>query len=83
MPNCKSETTAKDDLAWARAIVIHMTGVPDDPSPMLLRMIADIRHEERERQIGLVTALWGADLATTQAVMSGEMTLEEGIRANS
>lgn len=30
---------------WAKAIIIHLTGRADDPSPMLLKMVADIRGE--------------------------------------
>lgn len=36
-------TDQMTDLQWARAIIIHLTGRPDDPTPMLLRMVADIR----------------------------------------
>lgn len=35
------------DEDWARAIVMHLTGRPEDPTPMLLKMIADIRREGR------------------------------------
>lgn len=31
------------DEDWAKAIIIHLTGRPEDPTPMLLKMIADIR----------------------------------------
>ena len=30
---------------WAKCIIIHLTGRPEDPTPMLLKMIADIRVE--------------------------------------
>jgi hypothetical protein len=33
------------DEQWAKAIIIHLTGRPDDPTPMLLKMIADIRRD--------------------------------------
>lgn len=31
------------DDEWAKAIIIHLTGRPEDPTPMLLKMVADIR----------------------------------------
>ena len=31
------------DMQWAQAIIMHLTGKPDDPTPVLLQMIADIR----------------------------------------
>lgn len=34
-----------EDDAWAKAIIIHLTGKPQDPSSMLLKMINDIRSE--------------------------------------
>lgn len=42
--------------------------------------ITAARNEERARCIGIVTALWGADLVTTQAALSGEVTLDEAMR---
>jgi len=33
------------DVEWAKAIIMHLTGQPEDPTPMLLKMIADIREE--------------------------------------
>lgn len=33
------------DEDWAKAIIIHLTGRADDPTPMLLKMICDIREE--------------------------------------
>ena len=31
------------DEKWAKAIIMHLTGRPDDPAPMLLNMIKEIR----------------------------------------
>jgi hypothetical protein len=42
--------------------------------------VADAVSYERERCIAIVTALWGADLVTTQACMRGEITLDEAVR---
>lgn len=36
-------TDQMTDLQWGRAIIIHLTGRVEDPTPMLLKMIADIR----------------------------------------
>jgi len=36
------------DEEWAKAIVMHLTGRPDEPTPMLLKMVADIRAEGAE-----------------------------------
>lgn len=33
------------DEDWAKAIAMHMTGRPNEPTPMLLNMIATIRGE--------------------------------------
>lgn len=33
------------DDDWAKAIIIHLTGRPDDPTSMLLKMINDIRSD--------------------------------------
>lgn len=33
------------DGEWAKAIIIHLTGRPLEPTPMLLNMIASIRGE--------------------------------------
>lgn len=33
------------DDEWAKAIIIHLTGRPHDPTPVLLQMIASIRGE--------------------------------------
>lgn len=32
------------DEDWAKAIIMHLTGCPGDPTPMLLKMIADMRN---------------------------------------
>lgn len=42
MSSPESATTNSDD-EWAKCIIIHLTGRPDNPTPMLLKMIADIR----------------------------------------
>jgi hypothetical protein len=34
-----------EDDAWAKAIIIHLTGKPQDPTSMLLKIINDIRSE--------------------------------------
>lgn len=36
------------DEEWTKAIILHLTGKPDEPSPMLVKMIADIRAEARD-----------------------------------
>lgn len=30
---------------WAKAIIIHLTGKPEEPTPMLLKMVSDVRQE--------------------------------------
>jgi hypothetical protein len=37
--------TVMSDEDWAKAIIIHLTGRADDPTPMLLKMVRDIREE--------------------------------------
>jgi hypothetical protein len=49
----------------------------------LVGLIREARAKERERLIGIVTTLWGADLVTTQAVMKGEMSPEEAVAQGS
>lgn len=39
------------DDQWAKAIIMHLTGQPEDPSPMLLKMIASIRSDMTDEQI--------------------------------
>ena len=36
--------TGETDLDYARAIVMHMTGKPDDPTPMLMDIISQVRY---------------------------------------
>ena len=40
-PLPKQKANSNDE--WAKCIIIHLTGKPDDPTPMLLQMIQDIR----------------------------------------
>ena len=41
-------TDQMTDEQWAKAIIIHLTGQPEEPTPMLLRMIADIRNSPKQ-----------------------------------
>lgn len=40
-PLPKEKSKSNED--WAKGIIIHLTGKPDDPTPMLLDMIQQIR----------------------------------------
>ena len=42
-----SEQDQMTDDLWAKAIIMHLTGTADDPTPMLLVMIAEIRNRPR------------------------------------
>jgi hypothetical protein len=62
------------DLEGAKAIIIHLTGQPEDPTPMLLKMVADIRSDpasdgainttalEDLRQCGVMIRTWIPDV---------------------
>jgi hypothetical protein len=39
------------DLDFARAIVMHMTGKPTDPTPMLMSIIRDIRNQAKHTSV--------------------------------
>ena len=62
------------------ARVICAKLIPHTTSVHNARVIADALAAERARCIGIVTALWGADLVTTQAAMKGEITLDEAVK---
>jgi len=43
-------TDQMTDEQWAKAIIIHLTGQPDDPTPMLMKMIADMRGDKSRKE---------------------------------